>query len=335
MSPVPTLHRPLRHCLSMLGLTLSIASCARSYRVSAPPLVEQGPIRVAIDAVRTSEPYLNRDVEVSLRSGARAGTSLRGASLSAASKPPCASSQSFSALASDDIEQSEGPVDLTGSHRLKLAFVDPAAKLPRGATTLDLQLGTPSGTACLRAPLFGSVDSPRYQMDETSAGLSASIGGRAVFPVNNQSRAGIETLGLIDMRLGAAFGRNRIWSEFAGGAGAEQGYSDLILAFGADRALWQSGRFSFMLGGGYEVLFDFYRAPGEKTSSRRYLLHGPRLTPSLSFSLLSSIPFHGLPTGRRTVYVELEAPSSFWFGTGNAPDVTIAPGVGLSVFGAL
>jgi hypothetical protein len=298
-------------------------------------VVEQGPIRVAIDAVRTSEPYLNRDVEVSLRSGARAGSSLRGASLSPESEPPCASSQSFSAIAADGVEQSEGPLDLAGSHRLKLAFVDPAAKLPRGATTLDLQLGTTSGEACLRAPLFGSADSPRYRMDETSAGLSASIGGRAVFPVNNRSRAGIETLGLIDTRLGAAFGRNRIWSEFAGGAGAEHGYSDLILALGADRALWQSGPLAFMLGASYEFVFDLYRAPGEKTVSRRYLLHGPRLTPSFSFSLLSGIPFHGLTTGRRTVYVELEAPSSFWFGTGDAPEVTIAPGVGLSLFGAL
>jgi len=71
------------------------------------------------------------------------------------------------------------------------------------------------------------------------------------------------------------------------------------------------------------------------TSSRRYLLHGPRLTPSLSFSLLSSTPFHELSAGRRTVYLELEAPSSFWFGTGSAPDGTLAPGVGLSLFGAL
>jgi len=285
--------------------------------------------------VRTSEPYLNRDVEVSLRSGARAGTSLRGASLSPASEPPCAAGKSFSAIAIDGIEQNEGPVELAGSHRLKLAFVDPAAKLPRGASALDLQLGTSAGEACLRAPLFDSAGSPRYEMEETSAGLSASIGGRAIFPVNHQVLAGIETLGMIDTRLGAAFGRNRLWSEFAGGAGAEKGYSDLILALGADRALWQSGPFSFMLGGAYEVVFDLYRAPGEKTSTRHYLLHGPRLTPSLSFSLLSGIPFHGLPAGRRTVYVELEAPSSFWFGTGDAPEVTIAPGVGLSVFGAL
>ena len=329
------LHRSTRRCCSILGLTLSVASCARSYHVSAPPLVEQGSIRVAIDAVRTSEPYLNRDVEVSLRSGARAGTSLRGASLSPASEPPCASAKSFSGLAVDGVEQSEGPVDLAGSHRLKLAFADPAAKLPPGASTLDLQLGTATGDACLRAPLFGSADSPRYQMDETSAGLAASVGGRAVVPVNNRDRAGIQTLGLIDTRLGAAFGANRIWSEFAGGTGPEQGYADLILAVGADRALWQKGRFAFMLGGAYEVVFDLYRAPGEKTASRRYLLHGPRLTPSFSFSLLSGIPFHGLTTGRRTVSVELEAPSSFWFGTRDAPEVTIAPGVGLSLFGAL
>lgn len=330
-----TPHCPKRHCWPLLGLALSVASCARTYRVAAPPVVEQGPIRVAIDAVRTSDPYLNRDVEVSLRSGARAGTSLRGASLSPASEPPCAAGKSFSALAADGVEQSEGPVDLAGSHRLQLVFVDPAGKLSPGASALDLQLGTSAGTTCLRAPLFGTADSPRYHLVETSAGLAASLGGRGVFPVNHRSLAGIQTLGLIDMRLGAAFGQNRIWSEVAGGTGAEKGYSDLILALGADRALWQSGPLAFMLGGSYEVVFDLYRAPGEKTSRRHYLLHGPRLTPSLSFSLLSKIPFHGLPAARRTVYIELEAPSSFWFGTGDAPQVTIAPGVGLSLFGAL
>jgi hypothetical protein len=320
---------------SLISLSFLLASCARTYRVAQPEVVEQGSIRVAIDAVRSAAPFVHQDVAVSLRSGARAATSLRGASLSRASDAPCSSGKPFSWIAADGVEQTEGPLELAGSHRLRLVFVDGSAKLPQGPVALDLQLGTGSGNACARAPLFGSADAPRYEMDETSAGVSLSLGGRALFPVSNTSRPGIETLGLIDVRLGGAFGRNRIWGEFAGGAGATKGYSDLILALGADRALWQSGPLAFMLGGGYEVVFDLYRAPGEKTSSERYLLHGPRLTPSFSFSLVSRSPFYGLPAERRTVYLELEAPVSFWFGTGSAPSWTLAPGVELSLFGAL
>ncbi|HWZ89448.1 MAG TPA: hypothetical protein VNW92_11380 [Polyangiaceae bacterium] len=322
--------------MSLTAVSFLLAGCARTYRVSTPEVVERGAIRVAVDEVRSAAPYADRDVEVSLRSGARAATSLRGALLSRALDAPCQSGKAFSEVAADGVVQTEGPLDLAGSHRLKIAFSDAARKLPQGPVALDLQLGIANGNACARVPLFGTADSPNYQMDETSAGISLSLGGRGVFPVTNTARAGIENLGLVDTRLGAAFGSNRIWAEFAGGAGASKGYSDHILALGADRALWQSGPLAFMLGAGYEVVFDLYRAPGATTSSRRYLLHGPRLTPSLSFSLLSSSAgFHGLSAGRRTVYLELEAPSSLWFGTGSAPDATLAPGVGLSLFGAL
>jgi hypothetical protein len=323
----------MRRLRLLVLLNFALLGCARTYRVSNPEVLERGPARFAIDEVRANA-LERREVEVSLRSGARAGTSLRQASLARPAIAPCQARSSFSRIDADGVEQTEGPLELGGSHRLHLVFVDPAGNLSRGPLALDLELG-PGDSACARLPLFGTAGAPSYRLDDTSAGALLSVGGRGLFPVTNTSHDGIGALALVVMRLGAAFGPNRLWGEFAGGTSTAHGYSDIVLAFGGDHTLWQSGLVSFALGGAYEGVFELYRAPGAKSSAQRYFLHGPRVTPSLTLSLVSSAQFHDLPAGRRTLALELEAPTALWFGADGAPEGTLAPGVGLSVFGAL
>jgi len=106
---------------------------------------------------------------------------------------------------------------------------------------------------------------------------------------------------------------------------------EVALAAGADRVVWQEGPLAFLFGAGYDFVFTFYRAPDAQKAESRYFLHGPRLTPSLSFTFLPSTAIPSLSAGRRTFYLELATPISLWFGTKGAPSTTLVPGAGLDL----
>jgi hypothetical protein len=306
---------------------LFLAACTRTYDAVPPRVVTHPAVNMA--AYRMSM-ALAPTVEVRLSSTALEGTSLRGAKLAPISSDPCSAGLAFDRIESDGVERVEGPLDLAGAHALTLAFyrVGSAVTEP---SAIDLELDTPTGRSCTRVPLRGA-EGPAWKLhDDASPGFSISLGGRG-FPVSTTSSWGVMPLFFIDERLGAAFGPHRIWFEFAGGPGRTTGYADIVLAAGADRALLEAGRLALMLGAGYEVVWNVYKAPGEQRSSQRYVLHGPRLTPSLSFTFLENVPRIGLPAGRRTFYAELEMPTSVWFGTGDAPPTTFVPGLGLNLF---
>jgi hypothetical protein len=306
---------------------LALGACTRTYDAAPPrvvthPAINMAAYRMAIAWVPT--------VEVRLQSSALEGTVLRGAKLAPLSSDPCSAGVDFDRIEADGIERLEGPLDLRGNHDLDVSFYK-AGSIVTEPSAVDLELDTPTGRSCTRVPLRGA-ESPDWTVHrDSSPGLSISVGTRG-FPISTTSTVGVEPLWFLDERLGAAFGPYRIWTEFAGGPGRTTGYGDIVLAIGADRAVVEAGRFAFMLGAGYEVVWNVYKAPGEERSSQRYAFHGPRVTPSFSYTFLNDLPRIGLPAGRRTFYAELEMPTSVWFGTGDAPHTTLVPGLGLSLF---
>src|SRR5262249_35148035 len=94
-----------------------------------------------------------------------------------------------------------------------------------------------------------------------------------------------------------------------------------------DRVLWQRGAWGIRGGVAYDLVLV-----AQIGSGLQYVLHGPRLTPALTwapFSTASSYP--GFPLGQRNHFFELEVPVSGWFGAGTgAPRFVVVPGVGLN-----
>jgi hypothetical protein len=310
----------------------TLAGCARTYDATEPRVVRHEAVNVVASRLRLAPPFVGTDAR--LRTGARSGTMLRGAKLAPLANEPCARGTKFAQIKQDGVEQTEGPLDLAGNHDLDVTFVNTDGDPWVQPLAVDLELGTPSGTSCARVALNGDAGAPTWKMAEDSAGLLTMIGGRG-FPFSTTHAVGIEPLWLMDVRVGAAFGRTRLWGEFAGGQGRTTGYGDIVLSAGGDYAVWESGRFAFMLGAAYEVVFNLYKPPEEQRGSQRFTLHGPRLTPSLSYTLLENALRGHLPAGRRTLYLELEVPTSAWFGIGDAPQLTLVPGLGLSIAWAI
>jgi len=309
------------------ALPLLLASCARAYDAAPPRVATHPAVNMAVYRMAIT---LGPSVELRLSSTALEGTLLRSAKLAPLSSEPCSEGVEFNRIESDGIERLEGPLDLHGAHDLVLAFFRAGSSVTE-PSAVDVELDTPTGRACTRVPLRGADGTGWKVRDDGSPGFSVSVGGRG-FPASTTSSVGVQPLFFLNDRLGVAFGRNRIWGEFAGGPGRTMGYADILVAAGADRVLFEAGRLALMLGAGYEAVWNVYKAPGEQRSSQRYFLHGPRVTPSLSFNLLRDVPRMGLPAGRRTFYAELEMPTSVWFGTGDAPPMTFVPGLGLSLF---
>jgi hypothetical protein len=306
---------------------LGLEACSRTYDAAPPRIVTHPAVNLAAYQLTIA---LAPTVEVRLSSSGLEGTLLRSAKLTALSADPCSAGVDFDRIESDGIERLEGPLDLRGAHDVRVAFFRAGSTITE-PSAVDIELDTPTGRSCTRVPLRGAEESGWRLHEDAGAGFSVSVGGRG-FPVSTTSAVGVEPLWFLDERLGVAFGPHRIWAEFAGGPGRTTGYADIILAAGADRVLFETGRLALMLGAGYEAVWNVYKAPGEQRSSQRYFLHGPRVTPSLSFTFLQNVPRIGLPAGRRTFYAELEMPTSVWFGTGDAPATTFVPGLGINLF---
>lgn len=324
----PLFDRALRACAPLL-LWSSIA-CTRSYTPVEPRISRHEVLNAAAQELELTFPIAPRVAVVRVVTNGRAGASLRGAKLAPPFSAPCSIGENFVRIEADGVERTEGPLDFRGPHELRLTFVDESNERFRHPFALDLELGDEGTPTCLRVPLVSGRDAPSWRVKEGGAGFMLSLGGRG-YPFSTTSSAGIEPLGALTLRIGAAFDAYRLWSEFMGAGGRTTGYTNVGLAIGADRVLWETGRFAVMLGAGYEVVWSLYKAPGEDQAGERYVLHGPRITPSASFTFVRWTPNDGLPAGRRTLYVELEVPTSLWFGRGTAPATTIVPAAGASV----
>src|SRR5262249_46084276 len=154
----------------------------------------------------------------------------------------------------------------------------------------------------LRVPLLRSPDAPSFVLEEDSAGGTFAIVGRG-YPVQTatgETARAILPVGSVAEQIGASFGAYRVGIE-AGVAGARaERRAGFVFAAMADRTVWQQDRWSATLGFGYEVV-PLVELPAEKgdTSTYEGLVHGPRVTPALSFSLMPTVPRMRMPAGRR------------------------------------
>jgi len=311
-------------CLSLA------AGCTRTYAAVEPRVVQHERLSVVPHELVLPLALAPRMITVDLRTNGLPRTSLRAARLAPAVSQPCSSGADFVGVEEDGIEQTEGPVDLEGAHALSLSFVDESTGILRHPMAVDLELGDTKPSSCARVPLIAGRDAPQWRMRESSAGFLLSAGGRG-YPLLTTSSVGIEPIAAFVMRMGAGFGDYRAWGEVAAAGGRSTGYTNLDLAAGADRVIWQEGPLAFLFGAGYDFVFTFYRAPDAQKAESGAFLHGPRLTPSLSFTFLQNIGIPSLSAGRRTFYLELATPISLWFGTKGAPASTLVPGVGLDL----
>jgi hypothetical protein len=316
-----------------IGLSVGLAplaGCNRSY-VAREPRVIAGRHANAMAHELSGSALVPETASVTMLVGAAAETRLKGATLATASSPLCQGTHQFQAVHEDGAFQPQGPLDITGSHSLEFYFKsgDPTRSPWAPGTAVDLELETPESAECLRVPVISTeAGSSQWMMDPTSAGILTEDGVR-LFPFRVASTSSIAPAWTIFTRLGAAFGSSRLWAEFSGGNDGSRQHGDVILSAGGDRVFLETGRWAVGVGGAYDLVWNLDIHP---KSSFRYFLHGPRLTPALSF-----LPFPlrssntGLPFGRRNAFIELELPLSVWFGTGEAPGVVPSAGAGLSI----
>lgn len=251
-------------------------------------------------------------------------TRLVGATLARVESKPCTRGSEFGALVNDESFVSEGPLELGGRHELELVFPrrlgeDEPLRRP---SAVDLALEAPGWRGCVRVPLGA------FEPEATSTGYLVGVGGRA-FPISTTNRTGVVPIGAALVRMGGVNEQGRLFGEVWGGGDAHQHSGYLGLGLAGDRPLWARGRWGLTYGLAYEAVLT-YRLHDDQSSSLEYVLHGPRITPALSFAPLSpDSRYAGFPLGRRTALLELEVPVSGWFGTRGAPAFTLVVGMGL------
>jgi hypothetical protein len=282
---------------------------------------------------------------VKVRATALDGTRLRAARITSIRREPCATGQTFVldwaagawfGIERDGVTQTEGPVDISGSHELDFAFANPrdpsgALRSPlRGSSAIDLQVDSPQGQECVRVPLGADAPERTWSPDPDEVGFLWSIGGRA-FPDSGLFRPGVAPIASLVERLGVMTQGGAYFGEISVGGGPQ--FAFIGFGVGGNRVLWSEETVAFTAGLAYEVAMSIGQTP---EAGLQYVMHGPRVTPAFSwfpFSRVTSYP--GFPPGRRTPFFELEFPLGIWFGTGGAPAIAFVPGVGLSFHLAL
>lgn len=273
------------------------------------------------------------DVEGSLEAGP--GTSLRAAYLASAHDLPCTKGVLFTDVYRDGSLHLEGPLDLSGIHRVRFVYngIDSLRGPLRDASAIDLALESPSGRDCDRVALAGGPGDPSWSLSPSSPGFLVGAGGRA-FPVSTTSAVGFQPVWTAFFREGIAFGLHRAWIEVSGGEDPTSRFGLVMVSLGGDRVLWRNAHWMFSLGAGYDLGATAALVDNAPT---RFVLHGPRVTPALSFAPLRLSPTLGFPDDHRTLYIELEIPVAGWFAirgdtsSPDAPGFTLVPAVGLNV----
>lgn len=308
---------------------LLLAGCARHF-VAEKPKDVVSPWLGAQAVWLSTGPETEARVLVAVN--ARRGVRLRNALLGTDHDPPCSSDRTFLALELDGAAVTRGPVELAGSHVLEVAFRDDRdfARLEAGGT-VDLSLELGKGRGCVRIPLLGAPAAPEWKPTaEPRFAMGAELESsfiryrdpRRVAPVAGGGFwFGMETEKHRVFLLQSSAYTSNPTSKASG---------HIALTAGAARKLLLAGPFAASLAAGYQADWYFAR-DGQSEHSTRHFLHGPMLTPVLSYSLASA---RRLPTARGgTLSLELGAPTLLWFGAPGANGVTVTGGLTVGCFG--
>ena len=312
---------------------LVCTGCVRVYRPVDPTPERAAHVTVTPDQV-TLQWLGARDVQVEASMEAGSRTSLRAAYLASVHDPPCAKGVLFADVYRDGVLQLDGPVDLSGVHRVRFVYngIDSIRGPLRDASAIDLAIESSEGTGCDRIALAGAPDRP-WSLSPTSPGFLVGVGVRA-FPVSTTSTVGLEPAWTAFFREGLSLGAYRAWIEASGGEDPTSRFGLAMMSLGGDRVLWRNTRWLVSAGVAYDVAVTGALVEHAPT---RYGLHGPRVTPAVSFAPLNLSPVAGFPDDHRTLYIELEIPLSGWFAVrvdDSAPEppaFLLVPAVGLHV----
>lgn len=316
------MHRPL------LAVVLLLAGCARDFVPVEGKDVRSPWLGARADWLSTGP---DTEARVLLAVKARPGVRLKNALLGVDNEPPCSSDRTFTALEVDGHGVTRGPLELDGRHALMLAFRDDRefARLEAGAT-VDLSLELENSAGCVRVPLLGVATAPEWRpTPEPRFAMGAELessfiryrdpsrvapvaGGAFWFGVErDRSR--------LFLRQSAAYTSNPTSKASGHIAFAAGGAHKLVLA----------DAFAASLSVGYETDLYFAR-DGQSEHSTRHFIHGPVLTPSLSYALTSS---RHLPTASAgTLALELAAPTRFWFHVPAASGATVVGGLTIGCY---
>jgi hypothetical protein len=168
----------------------------------------------------------------------------------------------------------------------------------------------------------------RWRSEPTGVGFFAALGARA-YPAVSQRIDGSTPGVSLDDKFGMSFEKSRIWAGSAIDTREDvPGERFQVLALGFDRTVIQAGKWSVWLGAGYDAVLDFHDT-GAKPLPLRHVLHGPHLTPALTYALArGDLPFGAYPRPL-ILRLALEAPQAIWFGSGDAPKATVVSGLAL------
>ncbi|HEY2407372.1 MAG TPA: hypothetical protein VGI10_15280 [Polyangiaceae bacterium] len=309
--------------------------CVHRFRPTSERIVSGPKLRVSIDRV-TFQALGASDAELELRVGAQAGVVLKKATLASLVGAPCDEGTPFIDVYRDGVVVLHPPLELGGSHRLRLVFSgrEAADGVLRTGSALDLEVESSTGVDCYRVPLGKDTPELAWQLEPPDAGVLASVGARA-FPVRTSNVHGFEPLWTANVREGAVLGENRVWVEVQAGTDRSGDDTLVMVGLGGNRVLTSSGSWAFATGVGYDL--GASTPPGRNTPAR-YGLRGPRVTPSLLYALPSLSPhFPGFPAGQHRPHVELEVPLFGWFGVNahadvhDAPKFVVVPAIGLNL----
>jgi hypothetical protein len=311
---------------ALIAVCLGGHGCMRTYVPTSPKRTQVSGATVTLDELRVVA-LPQSPITASLRLSAPAGTELVDARLAPPTSTPCASGVGPLASSEGDELQTAGPLKVDGAHELELIFPADALKERHDGSALDLWLVRKGEASCVRFAIADAESgSAGWQLAPTSAGIWLDVGLNTFATFGDLS--GEDPRWLIFERIGAVFGEHRAWAEIQGGADSGSTRGLLLLGLGIDRRLWNSGRWGFRMGAGYNVALTT-RFNEDGPATREHLLHGPRIQPSLTFALLSPTGPLGLPVGDRTVHLHLDAPLALWFGFAGGPPMVFAAGAGL------
>jgi hypothetical protein len=315
-----------------LGLSplLALLGCARSYRAESPEPVRAPTLNARVDGLQTNL----GTVQVRLQVAARAGVALHDARLVVVSRAACSGGKTFARIESDGRNIEEGPLDVAGSHTLRLAYEDgPGFPSLRAGAAVDLVVAEAGRRACVRVPLVQASGAPAWKL---VPGAHVALGSRfQVFPVSLHDPGEVAPDAAALLRLAVTSPSLGVWVDsgaaFGNGPG-ERTSSDVLLAGGAELTLFRAGHWAVLADGGYQVAWYLERASQREQGRFRHLFHGPELAPKLAYSLWSVPALPTLPGGA-SLNLELELPAVLWFGSGDAPRTTFLAGVGMGVLG--
>jgi hypothetical protein len=317
----------VRRLLAVLALPL--AGCARDFVPAKLEKVES-PWLVARAVWLSTGPAT--EARVLLVTNARRGVRLRNALLGIDREAPCSSARTFVSLDRDGVRVERGPLDVAGPHLLDLEFRDDRdfARLEAGGT-VDLSLELGSGLGCVRIPLLGLPAAPDWQpTPEPRFAMGAELES-SFLRYRDPGRVAPVAGG--GFWFGVESERNRLFllqSAAYTSNPTSKASGHIALTAGAARKLLVLGPFAASVGAGYQTDWYFAR-DGQSEHSTRHFLHGPVLSPSLSYSLASS---RHLATARGgTLSLELGAPTLLWFGAPGASGVTVVGGLTVGCFG--